>query len=148
MLSIVDTSKYYQVFLSQGVGVGIGSGIIYVPALTIQAHHWKKRRALAMGIAISGGSWGGIIYPIMLNQLVHGSVGFAWGVRAVALVTLALLVIANLCMKPRFMPSTREKSIEAKASFPASKRSLREIIFDPPYFLTVAGYVICALENL
>ncbi|EMD32180.1 hypothetical protein CERSUDRAFT_58834 [Gelatoporia subvermispora B] len=141
MLSITDVTKYYQVFLSQGVGVGIGSGIIYVPALTIQAHHWKKRRALAMGVVISGGSWGGIIYPIMLNQLVQGSVGFAWGVRSMALMTLGLLMIANMCMKPRFVPSSRKTldSAQAKASAPTRKRSLSEIIFDPPYFLTVLG---------
>lgn len=55
MLSLVDTSKYYQIFLSQGLGIGLGSGLIFVPALSVQAHHWKKRRALAMGIVLSGG---------------------------------------------------------------------------------------------
>lgn len=54
MLSLADTSKYYQIFLSHGLGVGLGSGLIFVPALSVQAHHWKKRRALAMGIVLSG----------------------------------------------------------------------------------------------
>ncbi|OBZ76523.1 hypothetical protein A0H81_03492 [Grifola frondosa] len=42
MLSLADTTKYYQIILSQGIGFGLGAGLIYVPALTVQAHHWKK----------------------------------------------------------------------------------------------------------
>ncbi|OCH85267.1 MFS general substrate transporter [Obba rivulosa] len=137
MLSIADVSKYYQVFLTQGLGVGIGSGIIYVPALTIQAHHWKKRRALAMGIVISGSSWGGIVYPIMLNQLIHGSAGFAWAVRAAAFMTLGLLAVANVCMKPRFVSPSR--GVPRQAEVLARKRSVKQIVLDPPYFLTVLG---------
>lgn len=104
MLSLVDISKYYQIFLSQGVGVGIGCGLMFLPALSIQAHHWKKRRALAMGIVLTGSSFGGIIHPIMHNQLFHRKTGFAWGVRASAFLILGLLVIANCLMTTR-LPS-------------------------------------------
>lgn len=44
-----------QVFLSQGVGMGIGQGILFLPSLTIVGHHFKRRRALASGIVVSGG---------------------------------------------------------------------------------------------
>lgn len=54
MLSLADTNHYYQLYLSQGLAQGIGGGLLYVPALAIQAHHWKERRALAMGIVITG----------------------------------------------------------------------------------------------
>lgn len=40
----------------------------------------------------------------MLNQLFNSSAGFAWGVRASAFVTLGLLIISNLVMKPRPNP--------------------------------------------
>ena len=56
MLSLAHVDCYYQVFLSQGVGMGIGSGLIYLPAMAVQSHHWKARRALAMGIVITGRS--------------------------------------------------------------------------------------------
>ena len=56
MLSLADTHNYYQLILSQGVGMGLGSGLLLVPALSIQAHHWRKRRALAMGIVLTGTS--------------------------------------------------------------------------------------------
>lgn len=54
MLSLADFSQYYQLFLAQGLGVGIGIGFLFLPALAIQGHHWKKRRALAMGIVLTG----------------------------------------------------------------------------------------------
>ena len=34
--------------------MGIGAGLIYLPAVAVQAHHWKARRAFAMGIVITG----------------------------------------------------------------------------------------------
>ena len=54
MLSLADTTKYYQLILSQGVGVGIGSGFLLVPALSIQSHHWRRKRSLIMGLVLSG----------------------------------------------------------------------------------------------
>jgi len=54
MLSLADPTKYYQLVLAQGIGLGLGSGLIFSPALSIQAHHWKKRRAFAMGVVVTG----------------------------------------------------------------------------------------------
>lgn len=54
MVSLADPDKYYQVYLSQGLGMGIGAGLLYLPAVAIQAHHWRARRALAMGIVVTG----------------------------------------------------------------------------------------------
>jgi MFS family permease len=54
MLSLADPSSYYQLLLAQGFGVGIGAGLLYMPALAIQARHWQKHRALAMGLASTG----------------------------------------------------------------------------------------------
>lgn len=54
MSSLADPKKYYQLFLSQGLGIGIGSGFLFCPSMAIQSHYFKKRRPMAMGIAISG----------------------------------------------------------------------------------------------
>ncbi|KAI0043848.1 MFS general substrate transporter [Auriscalpium vulgare] len=98
MLSFARPESYYQLFLSQGVGMGIGAGLVYVPSLAVQAQHWRARRSLAMGIVSSGVPAGGIIFPILLNQVFQTSVGFAWTVRASAFLVLGMLVAANLLM--------------------------------------------------
>jgi hypothetical protein len=54
MVSIAHPDKYYQLFLSQGLGVGIGTGLVYIPSLAVQVHHWKRYRPLAMGVVITG----------------------------------------------------------------------------------------------
>ena len=108
---------------------------MFLPALSVQAHHWKKRRALAMGIVLTGSSFGGIIHPIMHNQLFHGKTGFAWGVRASAFLILGLLVIANCIMTTR-LPPKREGP---KPNFGAIFRDVPYMIASFAVFLVLWG---------
>jgi len=48
MVSLTHAGQYYQVFLSQGFGMGIGVGLCYVPALVTAANHFPGRQAIAM----------------------------------------------------------------------------------------------------
>ena len=50
--------------------MGFGLGLTFLPSLSIIGHHFRTRRALAVGIVISGSSAGGIVFPIMLNRCV------------------------------------------------------------------------------
>ncbi len=52
MLSLA--SEYYQVLLAQGVCVGIGSAMLYVPSISLVASRFERRRALAVFVATSG----------------------------------------------------------------------------------------------
>lgn len=56
MLSLAHLDRYYQLFLSQGIGLGLGAGLVYMPSVAIQAHYWRARRAFVMGIVITGSS--------------------------------------------------------------------------------------------
>ena len=51
-------TEYYQIFLSQAVVIGLGSGCLFVPSVAVVAQYFTTRRALAVGIAVSGGSIG------------------------------------------------------------------------------------------
>ena len=76
---------------------------------------------------------GGIIFPIMLNQLFHNSVGFAWGVRASAFLILGLLVIANLIMSPRPPSGGKPPGGQAAPS------GLAGMARDVPFLLVIFG---------
>jgi MFS family permease len=102
----------------------------YVPCLGIIAHHFQKRRALAMGIVASGSSVGAIIHPIMLNHLFHSSVGFHNGVRASAGLNLGLLGFAVLLMRTRFPPQKAGNAVP-----------IADFVRDIPYAVTALGYV-------
>ncbi|KAI0057044.1 MFS general substrate transporter [Artomyces pyxidatus] len=133
LLSFADPEKYYQLFLSQGLGMGIGAGLVYIPCLAVQAEHWRVRRSLALGAVTTGVAVGGIVFPIMLNQLFHSSVGYAWGIRASAFLVMGMLAVSNCLMTsyPR-----RHASEDSSTDFGA-------LLKDVPYMLlSVAGLFI------
>lgn len=108
MLSLVQPHHYYQNILAQGVGIGIGMGLLFIPSLSIASHYFRARRSLAMGIVLSGSSIGGVVYPIMQNHIFNGKGGFPWGVRAAGFVCLAMLIGANAMMRTR-LPSRKQQ---------------------------------------
>ncbi|PFH48581.1 hypothetical protein AMATHDRAFT_65048 [Amanita thiersii Skay4041] len=131
MLSLVKPQHYYQNFLAQGVGMGIGMGLMFLPAITIVSHWFRARRSLAMGLVVSGSSLGGCLYPIMLNNIFRSSetVGFPWAVRSVAFLDLGVLIIANILMRTR-LPPKRAGGHGAV---------MKEILTDLPYMTFVVG---------
>ncbi|KAH8430942.1 MCT family MFS transporter [Aspergillus melleus] len=98
ILSVMLTSlskEYYQFILAQGILGGITNGLTYTPTLTAVNQYFFKRRPLAIGIASSGSSLAGILFPIALNRMLHRTdLGFGWTVRILGFVMLALSIIA------------------------------------------------------
>lgn len=78
--SFADSDRYWQLFLAQGVCTGIGNGLLFCPCLAVLSTYFSKKRSLAIGIAASGTATGGLIYPAIVQQLLH-KVGFPWTVR-------------------------------------------------------------------
>ncbi|KAI6345857.1 hypothetical protein MCOR25_011006 [Pyricularia grisea] len=97
------STRYWQLMLTQGVLVGVGSGIVFTPSMGLLSTYFVKRRAVANGLATSGNAVGGLAYPLIVRQLLP-AVGFAWTVRVVAFVNLLCLGIAVLFMRPRLPP--------------------------------------------
>ena len=61
VLGLLMTSickSYWQFLLAQGVAVGVGSGLLYLPGASIISQYFKKRSSLAFGIASLGSSIG------------------------------------------------------------------------------------------
>ncbi|KAI1085463.1 MFS general substrate transporter [Whalleya microplaca] len=105
MLSLC--TQYWEVVLAQGLVVGLGSGCLFVPCVSILPTYFSSRLGLAVGLASSGSSIGGIIYPIVLYRLL-GQIGFAWAVRVMGFLALATLLIPIAVMKMRFkVPKAR-----------------------------------------
>ncbi|KAJ7839655.1 MFS general substrate transporter [Mycena leptocephala] len=119
----------FQIFLAQGLGLGIGAGTVFVPSVAVVSHYFQKRRALAMTIVASGSSLGAVVHPIMLNNTIN-RLGFATTVRASAGFVGGLLLIACLLMHPRLPPPT---------SHPPFWKSLPRFARDPSYVFAVIG---------
>jgi MFS family permease len=57
--------------------------------------YFRKRRAIAGGLAVAGSSLGGVIFPLMVVHLLP-KVGFPWTMRICAFLILGLLIVTNL----------------------------------------------------
>jgi len=131
LLSLAKPQKYFQVFLSQGVGMGIGLGLTFVPTVSLTVHHFRRRKVLATGIVMSGSSLGAVIFPIMINNLI-GKIGFPQAVRASAFIVLGTLVIGNSVMRTAYnnIPTDRPQ-LDIKSFF-----------LDLPYMFAVFGSLV------
>jgi MFS family permease len=98
MTSLAD--QYYQIFLAQGLAFGIGSGGVFTAALVCVGQWFVRRRGLAVGIASTGGSMGGVIFPIFLDR-VNKAIGLKGAVRYTALLIGVLLAGSCFLIRPR-----------------------------------------------
>ena len=100
---IIPCEEYWHFILSFSIISGIGTSLIFTPAISAIGHWFLKGRGGATGLANTGGSIGGIVFPLMLEKL-FASVGFAWATRILAFVMLVLVTVANLLIRTRLPP--------------------------------------------
>lgn len=120
------STKFYQLFLTQGILTGIGGGTLFCPVVGLTATYFAKKRGFAIGIATTGNAIGGLIYPVVVRQLIP-MVGFGWTVRVLLLINFVTLGFVVLFMKPRLPPRKAGPLVEVSA------------IRDLPYVFFVLG---------
>lgn len=106
LVGIFTTSvatKYWQLFLAQGLCQGLGCGMIFAPMIANTATYFSRRRNIAMTIAACGGATGGIIFPLIAQQLLHRA-SFGWTVRAMGFVELATYIVVLAVTRTRLPP--------------------------------------------
>ncbi|KAJ9134511.1 MFS general substrate transporter [Coniochaeta hoffmannii] len=96
-------TQYWQFLLAFGLLSGLASSLLFTPSIAAVGHFFHARRGLATGIASTAGSLGGVIFPLMLQSLFE-RVGWAWAVRILGFVCLALTVAANFLIRSRLPP--------------------------------------------
>jgi MFS transporter, MCT family, aspergillic acid transporter len=65
-----------------------------------------KKRGVAYGIASTGGSVGGVVFPIMVNRLIE-KLNYGWAMRISAFLILFLLIVSVLTVKTRAAPDPK-----------------------------------------
>ena len=95
--------EFWHFILSFSLACGLGTSLIFTPAVSSIAHFFLRKRATATGLATTGGSIGGIVFPLMLQRL-FSLVGYRWATRILAFVFLFQLIIANILIRSRLPP--------------------------------------------
>ncbi|KAK6530914.1 hypothetical protein TWF281_007747 [Arthrobotrys megalospora] len=110
MVLISVSTKYWHLLLAQSLLVGGGTAMTFYASISSVTTWFYHRRAMAIGIASTGGGVGGIFFPLIMSHLLH-YLGFAWTTRLFGLVYLATLSLACVLVKSRL---THAKSLKAR----------------------------------
>ena len=130
IFTLSAAKSYWQLLLTQGLCTGVGGGIFFVPIMGLCSTYFSSHRGMALGIVTSGNSAGGIIYPLVVRELLP-KIGFAWTVRVLGFLNVASLALVLAFMKPRLPPRRSGPLIDWEA------------LRDTPYVLHVLG--VCFL---
>ncbi len=91
------------VYLSYGVGIGLGVGLVYTPAIACVQPWFTRRRGLAAGIASSGVGAGTVVLPLIATSLIN-SLQWRTALQVMAVGVLLLGVAAGYLLKRPPLP--------------------------------------------
>ncbi|RAL06182.1 putative MFS monocarboxylate transporter [Aspergillus ibericus CBS 121593] len=121
--------QFYQFILAQGILLGISLSLLTCPMIALVGQHIKIKRGAAIGIVIAGSSLGGVVWPIVVHELLQKpNIGFGWTMRTVGFIMLPLLVITCVCCQP---PQTIPPSPETPSSTPNQPTATTTTAKDP-----------------
>lgn len=115
MTRAYSIAAFYQYLLSFSILGGISSSLLYQPSLSVIGHWFYKKRGLATGLACTAGGIGGVWMPLLILYLAP-SIGFAWTLRIIAVISAIHGTLACLLLRKRLPPNTAAgSSIDLKA---------------------------------
>ncbi|KAE8448634.1 hypothetical protein EG329_009059 [Mollisiaceae sp. DMI_Dod_QoI] len=103
VFSVSFATRYWQIFLSQGICQGLGTGLIFCPTISLVSTYFQRRRMFAISLVACGGGTGGIIFPLLAQKLLP-RLGFAWTIRIMGFVVLFNAVMVITLARTRLSP--------------------------------------------
>ncbi|KAG0245322.1 hypothetical protein BGX31_007520 [Mortierella sp. GBA43] len=126
-------------YLCQGVVLGIGSSLVYLPAVSCPAHWFERYRSIAIGIVVCGSGLGGLVLGPVTEYLIT-NVGIHWTLRIQGLLCLIGIGGSGMLLK------TRVKKVPGQTKrIPMDFTICKEVPFVTlawANFLTSLGYMI------
>ncbi|KAF9884042.1 hypothetical protein FE257_002380 [Aspergillus nanangensis] len=129
MVALGFCTLYWHFMVVIGIVGGIGTSLIFTPAISSIGHFFNEKRGIATGIAATGGSVGGVAFPLILQKLFP-MIGFGWATRVIGLICLVSVTLGCLLIKSRL------------PKHPFSKENILpdfRIFREPKFALTTAG---------
>lgn len=124
------STKFYQLLLAQGLCTGLGDGLVFCPSLALLSTYFTKRRSVALGITSLGSGLGGVIFPILVQQLLP-KIGFAWTVRVLGFLVLCTSSLTIAFTKSRLPPRRTGELIAWN------------VFLEAPFAIFTAGMFLC-----
>lgn len=140
MLSL--STQYWQIFLTQGLCIGLGCGMLFIPSMALISRSFVKNRSIAVGCTTCGAPVGGILYTVLFQACLP-KLGFAWTARV-----LGFFMLGSYCIA---IPLLLAGASNAATLAPGKKRKLfdKNALKDPPFwtysavtFTTFMAYLV------
>ncbi|KAL8708139.1 MAG: hypothetical protein Q9220_006900 [cf. Caloplaca sp. 1 TL-2023] len=93
-------TETWQLYISQGVMVGIGVGFLYIPSIAILSQWFQKRRSLANGITGAGSGIGGILFSLSAAAMIE-RISLPWALRITGIIVFVMNALATALIKDR-----------------------------------------------
>lgn len=103
VFTMAESTKLWQLFLSQGVCLGVANGLQFCPSMALVSTYFVKKRAFALGLTALGSCTGGVVFPIVVQQCLR-TLGFPWTIRIIGFIMLFLNVITITMFRTRLPP--------------------------------------------
>ncbi|KAI6790345.1 hypothetical protein KC360_g8432 [Hortaea werneckii] len=79
IFGMAESSQFWQFMVTYGMVGGAGSAILSTVAVSVLGHWFDKKKGLATGIVILGGSLGGVVFPLALRPMFE-KIGWSWSI--------------------------------------------------------------------
>ncbi len=98
LLATSFTTSMGAVYITYGIGIGIGVALVYTPSIACVQPWFTQRRGLAAGIASSGIGAGTVVVPLLATSAI-AALQWRGALRVMALGVLLLGVCATFLLK-------------------------------------------------
>ncbi|KAH3676178.1 hypothetical protein WICMUC_002200 [Wickerhamomyces mucosus] len=129
-------TKLWHLFVCQGVLIGISYAFMFVPSTAVIPSWFLKKRAIALGIVLSGTGFGGLVYSLSINALIQKTGNQRWALRMTAVMATVLLSLAVYLIRfPK--PQPREK-----LSWESLKGTMKAVLYNKNVWKSTQVYYV------
>ena len=113
---------------------------IAVPASGMVPRYFRRNRGIASGISVGGSSLGGVVWPIIADQLLHKhQLSFGWTVRVMGFVMLPIMALVLLTVRPPRQSMSDATGNKSSEELTEARRIHRAQLLQPPFLLLCCG---------
>ncbi|XP_058806582.1 monocarboxylate transporter 13 [Phymastichus coffea] len=126
LLASVWVRSLGMLYLTAGVGTGLGFGLVYLPAIVSVTVYFERYRSLATGIAVCGSGLGTVLFAPFISYLIHYYGGYRHSMMLLSSIVLNCVVLGVL-FRPLSGPAPRAERLSLQdlgAGGAASQASL------------------------
>nr|POE64894.1 putative gmc-type oxidoreductase [Quercus suber] len=118
--------SYWQIFLAQALCAGLGSGLMFTPAIGLVATYFSQKKVFVLAFFLTGAGTGGMVFPALVSHLLP-KIGFPWTMRVLGFIMLGTSMLTIVFFRSR-LPPRKSGNLVDWAAFR-----------DPTYVMYIAG---------